>query len=243
MAEFMLDNVQIWLGAFDYSTYSNQITMNYGAELVDVTTFNDGARSRLPSFENFEATLNGFYDTDALVDTEIESRHGGDAEPMSVCFDTGAVGDKAYLSNGIVGNYNLGGGVGEPGVYSLDLANQGVGSKLVLGFVVGSGTKTVTGNEAGGNIGAIDNTGSGEVGYAALHVSEWDSLTSLDVKIVSDDDNGFPSATDRFTFTQLTDNGTEFLTLASDVTDTYWRVQYAIAGSGSCEVFATFGIK
>jgi hypothetical protein len=244
MAEFVLNNVQVILGSFDYSSYSNQLDMNYGAELVDVTTFNDGARSRLPSFENFEATLNGFLDTSALVDTEIESRHGETAEAMSVCFGTGAVDQNAYLSSGIVGTYNFGGGVGEPGVYSLELANQGTGAKLVSGYVVGSGNKTASGDEGtGSQAGAIDNTTLGQVGYAALHVTQWTSLTSIDVKIVSDDNSGFTTATDRFTFTQLTDVGSQFMTLASDVTDDYWRAEYTIVGSGNLDVFVTFGIK
>ena len=248
MGEFVLTNVQVFMGSFDYSGYGNTLDMNYGAEMIDVTTFNVGFRKRLPSFEVFDGTLNGFLDdeTTGAVDTEIESRVSEAAEPMGIIFGTGAIGDPTYLSNSIVGTYNLGGGaVGEAGTFSFEFANQGTGAKLVQGYTMAYGQKTATGNESGVQAGAVDYTTSGQKAYAAIHVVSWDgTTTSVDAKIVSDDTNTFPTATDRITFTQLTAVGSEFKTLAADVTDDWWRAEITLAGaSPDVTLMISFGIK
>jgi VCBS repeat-containing protein len=247
MAEFALNDVQIYFGGFNYSTYVSGLQMNYGAELIDVTTFNDGARSRVPGFETFDGSIEGFLDdtTAFAVDEEIESRHGGTAEPMSVVFGTGAVGQQAYLASNVFGSYNFGGAVGEAGVYTVEFANQGAGSRLVTGEVMASGQYTSTQDESNSQIGAIDNTTSGEIGYAALHVVSWDgTTTSVDVEIESDDSGAFSTPTSRITFATLNDVGSEFKTLESDVTDDYWRASITLAGAApDVTLFVTFGIK
>lgn len=245
MAEFALNDVQVYFGSFNYSTYASGLNMNYGAELIDVTTFNDGSRSRVPGFETFDGSIEGFLDDAAVVDEEIESRHGGNAEPMSVVFGTGAVGQNAYLASNVFGSYNFGGGVGEAGVYTIEFANQGSGSRLVTGEVMAAGQYTSTTNETNSQVGAIDNTSSNEVGYAALHVYNWaGTTTSVDVEIESDDSGAFSTPTTRFAFTQLTGVGSQFMTLASDVTDDYWRATITLVGaSPDVSLFVTFGIK
>ena len=245
MAEFALNAVQIYFGEFNYSTYVSGLNMNYGAELIDVTTFNDGARSKVPGFETFDGSIEGFLDDAALVDTEIEARHGGTAEPMSVVFGTATVGNQSYLASNIFGNYNFGGAVGEAGVYSVEFANQGAGSRLVTGEVMAAGQYTSSTDETESQMTDIDNTVDGDIGYAALHVVSWDgTTTSVDVEIESDDTGGFGTPTTRFAFTQLTDVGSQFMTLASDVTDDYWRATITLAGaSPDVTLFVTFGVK
>jgi hypothetical protein len=80
--------------------------------------------------------------------------------------------------------------------------------------------------------------------YALLHVFSASSGDTLDVKVQSDVDDTFASATDVITFTQATAAGSELKTADGPVTDTWWRVSFTIAGNGS-ESFSfavSFGI-
>lgn len=70
--------------------------------------------------------------------------------------------------------------------------------------------------------------------YAALHVLSFSgSSPTLDVKVQSDDNSGFTSATDRITFAQAVGKTSELKSVAGAITDDYWRVSYTIGGSGS----------
>jgi hypothetical protein len=249
MGEFVLNNVQIFLGQFDFSGTGNSLEMNYGAELVDVTAFNDGARSRLPGFESFDAVLQGFLNDDAKnVDEEIEARHAGAAEAMSVSFGTGAVGDQSYLSSSIIGTYEYGGGdVGSAGTYSIDISNQGTGAKLVQGFVLGSGQYTSTTSTAEVDVGNLDVTTLNQTLYSAAHVVSWDGTTTSADIIVESDETGFGSPTTRITHPQFTDVGSSFLTYnAADISgsETFYRITITLAGaSPDVTIFVTVGIK
>lgn len=249
MAEFALNNVQVFLGSFDFSGHGNAIEMNYGAELVDVTSFNDGGRVRIPGFESFEATLQGFLNDDAKnVDEEIESRHGGTAQAMSVALNAGSVGDPAYLSSSIFGTYQYGGGeVGSAGTFSLEMANQGTGAKLVQGFVLASGQHTSTNNGTEVDVGTLDVTTLNQKLYSAAHVVSWDgTTTSVDITIESDT-TGFGSPTTRITHPQFTGVGSSFQTYdAADISgaETFYRAVVTMAGaSPDVTLFVTVGIK
>jgi hypothetical protein len=57
---------------------------------------------------------------------------------------------------------------------------------------------------------------------------------TLDVIVQSDDASGFPSATNRITFTQATGFTAEYATpVAGAITDDWWRVNFTIGGTAS----------
>lgn len=238
MAEFMMQDAQIAFGSYDFSGIGNNLSITYGAELVDVTSFNDDSKSRIAGYENFEASIEGFMDDGWLADEEIESQLGGAAFPLSIAFSDGTVGDRAYLANGVYGSYNFGGSVGEAAAFGLDLAGGGTNAALVRGSLMDYGSKTGTGNAATVTLGAVSAT---ESVYASLHVVTWDA-TSLDVKLVSAvTDWGTP--TDRITFTQATGLTSEFLSLAGAITDTFWRIEVSGFVGTSATIIVTAGIK
>lgn len=84
------------------------------------------------------------------------------------------------------------------------------------------------------NHGAV---GATERAYAALIVRQIEGTgATLDVKVQSDT-VGFPSATDRITFAQVTPLSAlttryQVLSVAGAITDTYWRGDFAVGGTG-----------
>ena len=91
-------------------------------------------------------------------------------------------------------------------------------------------TLTATGNGTSQQLGAVT---SAQKVYAAIHI--WSisgtSTPTITVKIQSDDNSSFTSATDRITFTAATAIGSQYKATAGAITDTYWRANYTITGT------------
>ncbi len=102
-------------------------------------------------------------------------------------------------------------------------------------------SRTSSSSGTGRQIGAVSST---QTLYAALHViSASGTSPTLDVKVQSDDNSGFTSATDRITFTQATDVTSEWGSVGGAITDDYWRITYTVGGTSPSFAFAvTAGI-
>lgn len=139
-------------------------------------------------------------------------------------------GSFAYLMKGVALTYTpRKGNVGELAMG--DISSTVAQGPLVRGQLLHpsnvSRTSSSTGTER--QMGAV---GATQRLYAALHViSASGTSPTLDVKIQSDDNSGFTSATDRITFTQATAKTSELSSVAGAITDDYWRVSYTIGGS------------
>lgn len=88
---------------------------------------------------------------------------------------------------------------------------------------------------------ALTGPAAGESLYAALHVTAA-SGTDLAVKIQSDDNGSFTTATDRVTFSTVSAVSSQWSSVAGDLsTETNWRVVATIA-SGTFSVLCGFGV-
>lgn len=77
--------------------------------------------------------------------------------------------------------------------------------------------------------------------YAVLHVTAA-AGTNLAVKVQSDDNSGFTSATDRITFSTVSAVSAQWGSVAGNLsTETHWRVVATVA-SGDFEVLVGFGV-
>jgi hypothetical protein len=134
----------------------------------------------------------------------------------------------------------LSGSVGD--LLPFELTGSAAHSELIKGVVEGVGAKTATANSTGTQIGALSTT---QTLYAALHVTAFSGTSpTLDVKVQSDDNSGFSSATDRITFTQNTGSiQSQWGSVNGAVTDDYWRSVMTIGGTApSFTVYITLGI-
>jgi hypothetical protein len=130
-----------------------------------------------------------------------------------------------------------------------DVANWQASGRSAWPLVKGrcahpSGTaRTATGTGTAIQLGAV---ASGKKIYGNLHVISASGTTpSMTVKVQSDDNSGFTSPTDVLSFAAKTASGqSEALRADGPLTDTYWRVVWAISGTTPSFLFlASFGIE
>ena len=151
----------------------------------------------------------------------------GQEVPILMCPTAGAAGAVVYFGRAYSTNYKLLGGVGE--VAPFEVSAEGSG-RLVRGRMLTLGTVNATGNGSAVSYQAATTT---QYVYGQLHVySISGSGAAVTVKIQSDDNSGFTSATDRITFAAKSATGYEWATpVVGAITDTYWRATYTVSGS------------
>lgn len=249
MSTLVLTNCRLWLGGYELSGIMNSMGIDYGAELKDDTVFGTaGTRSNKPGLKTVKVNGHGFWDADTPLgssfgyDGPLFNRIGAVREVVTVTPQGQTVGDRAFFTRGVNGQYNpLTGDIGELVGFDVDL--NAANTLLVRGQVGALGTKTVTGTGAGVQLGAVSAL---QKIYAALHVKDTIAGTTptLDVTIESDDNSGFTTPTTRLTFTQVTTViGAQWQELAGAITDDWWRVKWTLGGvTPSYPLFVSFGI-
>lgn len=246
MAAFVATSVQTYIGRLDVTSLTKSVTFGpVSVSMQDSTTHADGGYTCvLPGLVSGEVGVElmqdqaaGSLDATLAGPTALSSRY-----PITVAANptgTATAGDSCWLTRGVADQYApLRGAVGEIGMAALHF---GTDTAPLLGKLAhpkaarttsGTGTAVaLTGPSASQNI------------YAALHVFAFSGLTNIVVKVQSDDNSGFTSATDRITFSTVTGITEEWKSLAGDLsTETYWRVSWTVTGTGSCTFAASFGV-
>lgn len=227
----ILTDCRIWGDDYDLSGTTNKVEIGGSCEAKKITNFNSGRYDEyLAGLKEVEVNVSGFFEgttSDAFADEFLGAR-----VPVTIAVDD-AAGSIAYMGGLNVLSAPREFAVGEVGV--LNFGAKGAGATMP-GIVRGAllypkTTITTTTTSTGIQYGAI---GSGRTIWAAVHVFGATSGDTLDVKIQSDDNSGFTSATDRITFTQFAAaTGSEVKSLAAPITDDYWRIVATVAGNGS----------
>lgn len=244
MSVFVLKNSKIYLGGYDVSGDLNKATMGYKAEEKDITTFGQSAKKRICGLSDTDLKLNGFWQADSSsykVEDILWSKFAISDEVITIFPQTGAAGELGYSFKAMEGEYSPGGQVGD--VLGFDMSAM-ANDLLVRATCMESGAKTSTAAGTGRQLGAVLAT---QKVYAGIHIlAKSGTLPTLDIKIQSDDNASFTSATDRITLTQMNAIGAQWATpLAGAITDDYWRFYFTVGGSGgpSFTVRAWIGIQ
>lgn len=233
MAAKVWTDVRLFWDAYNLSGDINALALNYGVELGDATVLLDASRRRRAGLKTIAFQHEGFvnYGVDQVDDALFNDIAVANV-PMTICpHNSGAEGEIAFFFNGLAGQYQPGGTVGEMHRFSVS-GEADDGRDLIRGTVLNNATRTVTANGTAFNLGAVSAT---QKLYAVLHVFDpvAGSLPTLDVKIQSDDASGFVSPIDRITFAQKTNKGSQYATpVAGAITDTWWRAVWTIGGTG-----------
>jgi hypothetical protein len=205
------------------------MVLNYGADMLEVTTFNDTAKRRIAGLFDVSADLQGYYQAGTnpdLIDKILWDKLALQDEIMTVCPTNGAAGEIAYFTNVIEATYTPGGSVGE--VFPFSVEAQGT-ERLIRGIVAETGAKTASGNGTARNLGAV---AAGKKLYAAMHViAVSGTAPTLNVTIESDDTSGFLSPITRITFNQATAIGAQWKEVAGAISDTWYRPVITIGGT------------
>ncbi len=247
MAKDILRNVRIFSGGADLTGQSNKIALEVEYEEKDVTNFGSvdaslnvwkellagNASAKISATGQWEAS-----DT-SKVDDDAYAALGGTGA-FSICPVSANAGEIAYVANMLRSHYQLGGAEGDVNMFELSGSTTGVVARGVSLHPPGT-ARTSTGSGTAVQSGAVV---AGKRLYANLHVLSASGTTpSLTVKVQSDDNSGFSSATDRITFTAATDRSSQVGSVAGAITDDYWRVNYTISGTSPSFLFVvTIGI-
>ncbi|MFE2243910.1 hypothetical protein ACFXCU_30925 [Streptomyces virginiae] len=244
MAKFVLLNARLFAVGADLTGASNKIELTSEIEDKETTNYySAGYKEVIGGLGSAEVTAEGQWEAadSGKVDDAMWARLGG-VGPWTVCPDSAAVGDLAYITQCLTASYTLGGSVGDVAPWS----GKGASSwPLVRGQMAHpAGTaRTSTGVGTAVQLGAVP---AGKRLYAALHVLSVAGTTpSITARIESDNAVGFPSPTTQMTFTAATAAGGEALrTSGSAITDDWFRVAWTISGTTPSFLFATsFGIR
>jgi hypothetical protein len=229
-------NGALALGAYNLTPNTMAVSLNVGAQEVEGTAFADAFVNYIASpLKTAALGVQGYteYSTPDLgIATEI-----GLGNTVVTLADGRSDGDRAWFLNSLVTKYQpLAGKVGDAAKFDLGVATS---DRLIGGWLQAYGSKTVTGNSTGMQLGALSATQSM---YASLHVVTATGST-LNVIVESDDNSGFTTPTTRITFTQVTTTPIAYLSsVAGAVTDTYWRMKWTITGGGPYYIVGAIGI-
>lgn len=239
MVAFVLTDAQITYGGLDITGLSNQIGINYAAEAKDSSVFGVATRKRLSGLITADTTHQGLWDSSA--DSAFFDKIGGTPEVLTILPDAGAVGSRAFFLNALNAEYTLGADIGE--IFGFTLNTQSDGT-LVRGLTIAENTFAVDTDGASIVLPAV---AAGETLYAAMHVlAASGSSPTLDVDIVSDDNDNFTSgSTSRLSFTQVIDTlGAELISIAGPITDTFYRPEITITGgTPSYQILIVVGVS
>lgn len=240
MALFVLDNVRLFAGGCDFTTRTNKVELAVDYEEKDATNFGSGGwKEVLGGLASSALGAEGQWEAGDLgkVDNAVWAAVGT-VGGWTVCPDGAAVGDLAWLSQALESSYKLGGQVGDIAPWNAVFAGAWPVARGVVAHPPGT-ARTATGSGTAIQLGAVSAT---QYVYANLNVLSiaGTSTPTITVKIQSDNAEGFGSATDRITFTGVTDvtgiSG-QISRTAGAVTDDWWRAQWTISGTDPSFLF------
>lgn len=233
-----------YVGALALAANTRDVSYSIAAAMQPSTTYSDGGWECVrPGLKSGTITFDGFTDfAVGAVDDTIGVAGLGGQNVISVYENptgTIAAGDHARISRGVVTTFEpIRGAVGEMAGLMLGAKFDTVVPEALVLHPETSRSSTGTGTAV-----AMTGPTSSQRLYAALHVVAWSGLTSLVVKVQTDDNGSFTSATDRITFSTATGVTSEWSSVAGAFnTETHVRVSYTIVGTGSCTFAVAAGV-
>lgn len=228
MAKTVIKGAKLYVDGYNLSGDHNAVAMDYGAEAKDVTTIGDSTRINLGGLKTFQASHAGLWEggTDK-VDDVLFARMGLSNVVSTLCPTTGAEGEPALFGTMEESSYSPGAAVGEVFAFGVQMESA---SDLWRGTVMHNATRTASGTGTIMQLGPVSST---QKLSAAIHAygPVTGTAPTLDVIIQSAAAVGFASPTQRASFFTLGAIGSQMITpVSGPITDTYWRVNWTIAG-------------
>lgn len=216
----------VLFGAYNLSTYLNELGLTKTIETGETTTFSSDSKTYVVGLQDGTASLSGLFDGDAnAIDEVMQSAIASDNRDVSTLSPAAeAVGVVAYLVDAHTGSYEVSSPVADVVSVTADLQSEaGIerGVMLTDGTAVSS-TSSNTGYDSGAS------TANGAVAH--LHVTANDRDGAITVKVQDSADN--LSWADLGTFSSVSSSSTtsERITISGTV-NRYVRADFTVAGS------------
>lgn len=229
----VLLDTKTYLASADLTGYANKVELAVAAEALDKTTFASGGwKERTGGLVDMTGSIEGFWQAGdvTMPDDLFWASLGGNTNPATFVPTGGAVGDLAYLTKVFQARYDLSGEMGQLVAFAVDLqGNAPVARGQIAHAYTTSAIRTSSGTGTAVQIGAVVTS---QRMYGNLHVlSAGGTGPTLTVKVQSAAASSFASPTDRITFTSAATVSGQVGSVLGNVTDTWWRAIYTIAGT------------
>ena len=227
MATFVQTNLGLYWGGYSLASSFNAVGLTASSSMQDDTVYGDTVVSAAAGLSSVALEGEGFWQS--ATDSAVFSSLGTSDTVVTVMPEKQELGSAALFTKLTTSEYNpmVGGTVGE--MLSFRLSGESTNEKLHTGEVLGvPATYAATATSTPNNLGA---SSASQTIYSALHVYAVNSAGTLDCVIQSDDSIGFSSPANQITHNQFSAIGSEIMSKAGAVADTYWRCSFTISGS------------
>ena len=232
MSAQALTNVQLFFGSMELSQFSGSFDQSQTTAMKEANNFAAaGYTVVVPGISSFGMNVQGNADfaTGGVSQTFTPAQRGTQYGAGIVYAGSAAVaGDAATFTQGVLEMAKYASGaVGEVAQFELALTSDTAMVNGAVGAVLASRT---TAGLTGTAVAMTGPTASQKL-YAGLYVTAA-AGTNLAVKIQTDDNSGFSSATDRITFSTVSATGWQFSSVAGSFSsETHVRVVATVATS------------
>jgi len=236
----VLTDCRIYFNGCDLTGNSNNVSVTTKVKDLQKTNFASlGYEELIGGVSSTEAKCDVMWQSggdNSYPDDALFSALGSYSSSLTLVPTAGTVGSVTYLTQALESDYGVGGKHGELVMNTPSFTGTW---PLVRGQILHpQGTaRTSTGTGTACLLGAAS---ASQRLYACLHVFSvaGTAAPTLTVKIQSDDNAGFTTPTDQFTFTAATGITGEAKYVAGAITDTYWRAAWTITGTNPSFLFA-----
>jgi hypothetical protein len=224
----ILKDQQVLFDGHRLTTRLSALSLDYGAETLDITTLNSNTRINTAGLKTAGVQIDGYYSA-PLTDGPLMQSVGVADKPFTV-LNSSTEGSVAFSLKMMTGDYTpFQSSVGDVHSFSAGGASTG---ELVRGVLMDY--KTGVSNAGDGTPRELGAIAAGKKLYAVLHVWKLEgSSPELDIEIESDGtDSDFLDDTTRVTFATMTAPGSQWIELPGPITDEWWRVVRMVDGTG-----------
>lgn len=228
MATSILTNARLYVAQFNLSGDMNSIKLTTTPQLKRDTAFGATYDTVKGGGALIKTSLSGAGFVQAgttAVEDVIHGRLGTDDVLMTIAGEGGDVGESCRFFKGVFGAYDMGASVGEMLAfnYSAEASGGTANNPLVRGYIMEDGKTSRVANLNGATqtLGAVSAT---QKIYTGLHLTAFSGTNVTFTLKSAVTDWGTP--TTRFTFTQNTAVGSEYMTpVSGSISDTFWRIE------------------
>ncbi len=242
MAVFALTDAQIFAGAYDLRSRSNEVNVEQRIDELDATTFGSaGVKERKAGLRDVSITTKGL--ADPSITDSIFTALGSTSDLLISVSPTATAGDAIYSARGaMVANWSGEETLGELRAFSTTLSGRNPRGLTRQTIVRAHSAATGAGTGTAYLIGATSST---QTLVSAIHLTalSGSATPTLTVTVQSDSTSGFASPTTIGSHTALTAIGASWLESAGPITDTYFRITWTLTGTAPSATFiASIGI-
>ena len=231
MAVVAQTDARIYIGSFEWTSFTNQAEVGFDVATQDVTTFGSSFTQYVPGLKTMTFNVAGFNDYAGASLDEWTRANVGTRRVCTIANATPATGGAAYVGYGqFDAKRMMNAAVGAVPTVTAQVGDGYTAEGLLT--QISTSTVTATGNSTPQQVGAV---ASGRTILAAIHVLSVTGTTpSLTCQLASSTTLGGAYTARGSAGAAITAAGDQLITIAAPFTgstDGFWRINYTVSGT------------